>query len=211
MVKDFSYVNRETLKKIKYNEETGCYEPTSAFLEVIGNGKRATVFKVKNEKIALKIFHPDHLGEALKEIESYSLLKEENPYFVQMHGYGENYIVIDYVEGRTLSDCLVEGIEIPEEVIHKVDEAIEYARGKGLNPSDIHIKNVIWDGENLKVIDLEGFLRKGKCRRWRTIKRNYYQYYLKSWFPKKLPVGIINFSSNFYRKAELLTGFKQKR
>src|SRR5690606_26217314 len=47
-------------------------------------------------------------------------------------------LVLSYEEGKTLFDCILEGIHIPEQVIQDVEEAREYARSKGLNPRDIH-------------------------------------------------------------------------
>lgn len=204
-------MHKEALGKIVFNENKNQYEATCTYMEVIGVGKRATVFKIKNVGKAIKVFHPKYVDVVQKEVEAYSLLSEENPYFAKMYEYGENFVIIDYIEGYTLYECLSRGIIIEETVIKQIDEAIEYARSKGLNPSDVHVKNIILNGNQLKIIDLEGFVREGKCYRWKNLKRYYYRYYMKKWFPKKIPLKTVDMLATSYRKLEFLFGYKQKR
>ena len=201
----------DVLRKLDFNAKKKTYESSTSYLQKLGTGKRATVFKIKGEDLVIKVFHPNMESEALKEIQAYQKIQESNDFYVRLHAHGKNFIVIDYVEGNTLYDCFFSGTIIPESVIHKVDDAIEYARSKGLNPSDIHVKNIFWHENKVTLIDLEGFVREGRCVRWSYFKRFYYKYYIKSWFPKRVPRGITEFLANSYRKIEKLLGYKQKR
>jgi tRNA A-37 threonylcarbamoyl transferase component Bud32 len=88
-----------------------------------------------------------------------------------MYEYGSNYIVLDYVNGKTLYECLIEGIKIPEQAIIEVDNAIQLAKGKGLNPSDIHLKNIILTNAGIKVIDVARFLQEKECKQWEDLKK----------------------------------------
>lgn len=210
---EYSLTIKEAIKKIEYNEQRGCCVSTSSFLEILGAGKRATVFKVKNEALAIKVFHPGHKEQLSQEVRAYQMLDIKNPYFAHLHDFGENYLVLDYVKGKTLADCLRMGTYIEEKVIAAVDEGLMYAKERGLNPSDVHIKNILWDEESGKttIVDLEGFVRSGKCVRWDKLKNVYYKFYIKKWFPKKWALLFINLGGSLYRKAEYLSGNRQKK
>lgn len=210
---EYSSTIKESIKKIKFDEKYGHYVSTSAFLEILGSGKRATVFKVKNEALAIKMFHPGRRNELLQEVRAYQALGERNPYFAHIHDFGEDYLVLDYIKGLTLADCLHYGIYIEEQVVLDVEESLDYARKRGLNPSDVHIRNILWDCDTKKItiIDLEGFVRVEKCVRWSKLKKVYYKCYTKSWFPKKWPLFLISLGGVLYRKVEYLSGNKQRK
>ncbi|GAB7389014.1 serine/threonine protein kinase [Bacillaceae bacterium] len=172
-------------------------------LQFIGNGRSAVVFRLKKDPSkALKVFHPQFAEMAENEIAVYLKLGH-SPYYPQMYAYGKLYLVIEYIEGKTLFKCLTEGIFIPEKVIHEVDAAIEHARKKGLNPSDIHLRNIMLTEQGVKMIDVARFLQKKDCRQWDDLKKAYYQMYLHPSFPKKIPERILNYIASKYHKKQI--------
>jgi hypothetical protein len=90
---------------------------------------------------------------------------------------GERYLVLRRLDGVTLYDAVLRGIPIPEQVIRDVDDALEYARRRGLFPHDVHGRNVMMkDGRGL-MVDISDFLRRDPCSRWNDLKRGYYWIY----------------------------------
>ena len=58
----------------------------------------------------------------------------------------------------TLFDCVLQGIHIPEQVINDVEDAREYVRNKGLNPRDIHLKNILLQNGRAKILDVSEYI-----------------------------------------------------
>lgn len=86
-------------------------------------------------------------------------------------------MVISYEEGMTLYDCLLKGIHIPEQVIHDVDDARKDAFDRGLNPRDIHLKNILLHNGRAKIVDVSEYLKPGDDKRWEYLKEGYQEYY----------------------------------
>jgi tRNA A-37 threonylcarbamoyl transferase component Bud32 len=150
----------------------------------------------------LKVFHSQFSDMAQNEITAYLKLGQA-PHYAKLYAYGPLYLVIDYIEGITLFKCLTDGIPIPESVIHEVDAAITFARQKGLNPSDIHLRNILLTKEGAKLIDLGRFLQTKACHQWDDLKKAYYKYYLHPSFPKKIPERILNYIASKYHKKQI--------
>ncbi|WP_408007617.1 protein kinase family protein [Pseudalkalibacillus sp. A8] len=169
---------------------------------MIGKGRSAFVFKDERSEHAVKVFFDQFADLAQQEGDIYKKL-EECSYFPTIHEVGPNYIVMEYIEGNTFYECLQKGIPITDEMIEKVDEALDFARSMGLNPSDIHLRNLILTNEGkVKVIDVVRFTQKKKCRQWDDLKRGYYRYYKKI-FLKKIPKLIIELVAFYYKKVIL--------
>lgn len=176
-------------------------------LEFVGSGRSAAVFKIKSADSVLKVFFPDSAHIAREEAEIYKIL-QGSPYYPELYDSGENFLLIDYIEGYTLFDCLTKGIKITESIIKEADHALQSARGKGLNPSDIHLRNIILTTEGkIKIIDVARFRQTKDCHQWDDLKKAYFEYYTKSWFPRKTPAFLPNFIAYLYRKNLLETVF----
>ncbi|MGP7815823.1 protein kinase family protein [Niallia sp. 01092] len=172
-------------------------------LELIGKGRSAFVFKIKHTDLVIKVFFNKYKHLAKTEGEIYETVKGI-PFFPQIHEIGENYIVIDYIKGKTLFDCLIEGIIITEPHIKEADKAILLSKQKGLNPSDIHLKNIILTKRNeIKIIDLARFRQVKKCTQWSDLKKAYYKLYQKRFFPKKVSKYILHIIRILYKKQLL--------
>lgn len=111
--------------------------------EYIGVGTDAAVFRfVHIMDYAFKVFSNDKLEKLELEAEVYLKLGHSE-YFPEYYGRGINFLVISYEEGITLYDCLLKGTHIPKQVIQDVDNARNYVYKRGLNPRDIHLKNIL--------------------------------------------------------------------
>lgn len=171
----------------------------SSALQLIGAGRSAYVFKVQDEQVALKVFFPEKAHIAEEEAAIYNKLPK-NSYYPHLYEVGKNYIAIDYLDGLTLFQSLENGIYIPEEKIHAINDALDMARNVGLNPSDIHLKNIIITSQQeVKLIDVARFRQTKKDRQWDDLQKVYFRGYVKSYFPKKIPRPILNCVAAVYK------------
>jgi len=145
--------------------------------ECIGVGTDAAVFRfVYTPKYAFKVFSDDKLGKIEIETEVYSKLGNSE-YFPEYYGRGTNFLVISYEEGITLYDCLLKGLHIPKQVIEDVDNARNYVFNRGLNPRDIHLKNILLHEDRAKLLDVSEYMKQGNDNRWEYLKEGYQEYY----------------------------------
>ncbi|KHE67679.1 serine/threonine protein kinase [Halobacillus sp. BBL2006] len=192
---------KEWVTHIDFNGD--CLVDSPKQLQWIGQGRSAVVFKVEDTNHAVKVFYPRFQALAEKEAEVYRKLSNHD-FFPRLIMEGEGFLVLEYVEGITFYDCLVQGIAITPDMVLKVDEALDFARKKGLNPSDIHLKNMMLTKENeVKIIDVVRFTQQQECSHWPDLKKAYYTYYQRRFFPKKYPRVVIEFIIRLYRKRLL--------
>lgn len=169
-------------------------------LTFIGAGRSAYVFKLENENKALKVFFPSFTHIAKEEAEIYKTLQGIE-YYPAIYEAGENYLVIDYIEGSTLFECVSKGISITDKHIAEIDKALMQAKERGLNPSDIHLRNIfITNHGEIKMIDVARFRQTKDCTQWNDLKTAFEKYYRKAYFPKKIPVAMMNFIAALYKK-----------
>lgn len=146
-------------------------------LKCIGVGTDAAVFQsLSVPAYAFKIYAKDKVHKVKVEATVYQVL-EESPYFSICFAAYNEYLVLSYEEGKTLFDCILQGIHIPKQVINEVEEAREYVRKKGLNPRDIHLKNILLQNGRAKIIDVSEYTLQGNDHRWEHLKKGYEQYY----------------------------------
>ena len=111
-------------------------------------------------------------------------------------------IVMDYIEGLTLFECIVEGRVITPVHLEEIDHALALAAAKGLNPSDIHLRNIfITSVGDIKIIDVARFRQLKDCSQWENLKKAYRQLYSKRYFPKKIPASLLNGIALLYKKG----------
>ncbi|WP_019241577.1 MULTISPECIES: protein kinase domain-containing protein [Bacillus] len=165
----------------------------------IGSGRSACVFRIKDTNKVIKVFPPRFMNIAKEEAEIYQLLAHI-PYYPTVYEYGPNYIVMEYVDGHTLFDCLNKGITISKEQIQDVDYILSLAVQVGLNPSDIHLRNILITADNkVKIIDVARFKQEKNCQQWNDIRTAYFRYYNKRFFPKRIPQFILNMIAALYK------------
>lgn len=187
----------DMVNSIIIKDETVVTKPDE--LVMVGRGRSAVVFKLPDEEKVLKVFFPAYAHLAVQEASIYHQLDNAN-YYPTLYEEGAGYLVLEYLEGMTLYDCLRQGKVITEEIIKQVDQALDYARLKDLNPSDTHLQNVMLlrNGE-VRVIDVVRFRQSTICTHWDDLKSVYYAYYQYSYFPKKYPRWVIETIIRLYR------------
>jgi predicted Ser/Thr protein kinase len=172
-------------------------------LELVGTGRSAFVFKIKDTNRVMKVFFPPFTKLAKEEAEIYRIL-DDIPYYPKLYDSGKNYLVIDYIEGNTLFSCLEKGFPITNENIREIDEALNLAINKGLNPSDVHLRNIILTPEgNIRMIDVARFRQTKNCTQWNELKTAFYKLYMRRIFPKKIPALLLNFIALLYKRKLL--------
>ncbi|WP_071393636.1 serine/threonine-protein kinase [Bacillus tuaregi] len=172
-------------------------------LEFVGAGRSAYVFRIKTTEKVIKVFFPAFTEVAKEEAGIYRALQGVDDY-PSLYAAGENYIVIDYLRGMTFFECLSSGHRIEPKHIKAVDDALNLARQRGLNPSDIHLRNILLTSNgDIKLIDVARFRQQKDCHQWEDLKKAYYQYYQKGLFPKKMPVWLLNRIADVYKKRWL--------
>lgn len=150
---------------------------SSKELKCIGIGTDAAVFQnINTPDYAIKVFAEEKLEKIQTEAEVYNRLGD-SPFFSRCFAVEDRFLVLSYESGITLYDCLHEGIHIPSQVIKDVEVARAYARNKGLNPRDIHLKNILLQNGRAKVIDVSEYTRPGNDFRWEHLKKGYEEYY----------------------------------
>lgn len=180
MKEDWIGTNKE-LSKISIssnpNNELVTIHGSSDRLKCIGRGTDAAVFQsIYHPVYAFKVYADDQIEKIPIEKRVYEILGN-SPYFSTCFGYKDHYLVLSFEKGITLYDCLLQGIPIPKQVIKDVDDAREYVRQKGLNPRDIHLKNVFLQNGRAKIIDVSEYVQPGDDLRWEHLKKAYDQYY----------------------------------
>ncbi|MGJ9457306.1 serine/threonine protein kinase [Oceanobacillus sp. CF4.6] len=146
-------------------------------LKCIGVGTDAAVFQcLYVPSYAFKIYAEDKVSKINIEEEVYHTLGE-SPFFSTCFASTENYLVLSFEEGPTLFDCLLQGIHIPESVILDVEDARQYIREQGLNPRDIHLKNILMQNGRAKIIDVSEYIQPGNDFRFEHLKKAYEDHY----------------------------------
>jgi len=170
-------------------------------LKLVGTGRSAFVFKIENTNKALKVFFPNLCHIAQEEASVYEIV-QHNASYPFLYESGPNYIVIDFIDGHTFFECLTLGIPISEKEILAVDLALSSAQKSGLNPSDIHLRNILItrDGK-VKIIDVARFRQTKPCCQWEDLKSAFYRMYTKPFFPKKIPAFMLNFIAHIYKSV----------
>ncbi|UUZ82366.1 hypothetical protein LJK88_49660 [Paenibacillus sp. P26] len=141
---------------------------------IVGAGNYAVVVSHPDyPRQVVKIYAPGRPGiEA--EAEVYRRLGR-HPAYSECHYYRPEggYLILKRLSGMTLYECFRRGIPIPERVIEDIDEALGYARSRGLHPHDVHGKNVMMSDGRGVVVDVSDFLNPDPCTMWRDLKRAY--------------------------------------
>ncbi|MFD0825384.1 serine/threonine protein kinase [Neobacillus sp. M.A.Huq-85] len=177
--------------------------------KTIGNGNYAGVFSHgSNPGRVVKVYgrSPEELN---KEIEVYKRLGNHET-FSNLIAYGENYLVLKKLEGITLFNAIIKGIPIPERVIKDIDRGLDYARSVGLNPYDVHGKNVVMYEGRGYIVDVSDFYKEGYCSKWDDLKKGYYKIYQPFLFKlhPRIPFFIVDGVRKGYR---VYRKFKKRR
>lgn len=148
-------------------------ENLSSAFHLIHTDSNAVFLKHSQQPdVVYKVFKKESIHKLDSEYKIYQYL-QESPYFPKCFGKGENYLVLSYEQGPTLYQCLERGIYIPEQVITDVDQAIAFAKKQGLYPQNIHLKNVLLQGQHAKIIDVSNYLSPNQDHQWDHVATGY--------------------------------------
>lgn len=143
----------------------------------IGVGTDAAVFQsLTVPEYAFKVYAEGKRDKLDAEAKVYARIGS-SPYFSNCYGVVDRLLVLKYEEGPTLFDCLLQGIHVPEQVIRDVEDARYYIRQIGLNPRDIHLKNILLQNGRAKLLDVSEYVKPGNDFRWEHLKKAYDEYY----------------------------------
>ena len=144
--------------------------------KILGAGNYAAVFyHPEAANYAVKVYAPGRPGLE-EEAEVYRRLGQ-HPAFSECYYTGPNFLVLKRLRGVTFYDSMKRGILITEQAVQDIDNALQYARSRGLHPHDVHGKNVmIRDGRGL-IADISDFLKEEDCSMWEDYKTAYYHLY----------------------------------
>lgn len=143
----------------------------------IGVGTDAAVFQSRTiPEYAFKLYADGKEGKLEAEASVYERIGSAR-YFSRCYGKVNRILVLKYEEGPTLFDCLLQGIYVPEQAIRDVETARETIRQLGLNPRDIHLKNILLQDGRAKLLDVSEYIKPGNDFRWEHLKKAYEEYY----------------------------------
>lgn len=146
-------------------------------LKCVGVGTDAAVFQhFYAPSYAFKVYAKDKVSKIKAEKDIYNTLSS-SPYFPVCFAAYDKYLVLSYEGGTTLFDCLLQGIHIPDQVVKDVEDAREHVRKRGLNPRDMHLKNILLQNGRAKIIDVSEYIQPGNDFRWEHLKKGYEAYY----------------------------------
>lgn len=185
--------------RARANNEPIAIEHIPAPLRLLGSGTDAVV--VQHPALperAFKIYAPETVSCLADEYEAYRHLAG-SPYFATCLGRGAFYLVLSYEPGPTLYECLVQGIPVPERAMADVEVARDYARQVGLHPKDIHLKNVLLQGDRARILDVSKYVAPGDADRvWDHLAEGYRRFYplIRG---KRIPVWVIEMVKRRYK------------
>ncbi|SFE99127.1 protein kinase family protein [Alteribacillus iranensis] len=143
----------------------------------IGIGTDAAVFQsALAPSFAFKKYAKENIAKVDVEASVYQTLGQSF-YFSTCFAAYEDTLVLSFEEGKTLLDCVLQGIHIPKQVIKDVEDAREFIHTKGLHPRDIHLKNIILQKGRAKLLDVSAYIRPCNDFRWEHLKQGYDQCY----------------------------------
>jgi hypothetical protein len=166
----------------------------------LGTGNYAAVFYHPSfPEYVVKVYAPGRPGLAAEE-EVYRRLGR-HPSFSACFYCNSDCLVLKRLRGTTLYDCLSLGIPIPKQVIEDIDQALNYARSRGLNGHDMHGRNVMMSEGRGLVVDVSDFLNPEPCSAWEDLKWAYYHIYLPVLAPLriKVPYKMLDLVRKTYR------------
>lgn len=180
--------------------------------QVLGCGNYAAVLvHPQFNDVVVKVYAPGRPG-LTEEVEVYGRLGEHHS-FSRCLGFGENYLMLKRWFGVTLYDCVHRGVPIPRRVIQDIDDALEYAQARGLNPHDVHGRNImVVEGRGV-VVDVSDFLVEEDCGAWEDLKNAYNWFYRPFILPLgiKIPHAVLNLVRSSYRQSRRVRSWAKRK
>lgn len=204
MIRDLiDLIERELLPQLEI-ESVDPHDPVEVHTvpkpwKLLGAGNYAAVLSHPDYNgVVVKVYAPGRPGLE-EEAQVYSRLGS-HPAYSECYHAGENYLILHRLSGVTLYNCLLRGVPIPRQVVEDIDAALDYARSKGLNPHDVHGKNVMLKDGRGVVVDVSDFLKEEPCYMWDDLKKAYDRFYSPAIFHRmKVPEWMLTAVRKGYR------------
>jgi serine/threonine protein kinase len=124
----------------------------------LGQGGMAEVFEARDTRlgrnVAVKIAHAEFTGRFQREALAISALN--HPHICTLYDVGSNYLVMELVEGETLTRHLSRG-RLPMELVLRygaqLADALSAAHAKGITHRDLKPGNIVVAKAGVKVLD----------------------------------------------------------
>ncbi|NOU92075.1 serine/threonine protein kinase [Paenibacillus sp. LMG 31456] len=181
MISEFINIIEQQLLKELEIESVNPHDPIEVEVlpkpwKLVGAGNYAAVLSHPDYSgMVVKVYAPGRPGIE-EEVEVYRRLGRHPAYSECFHA-GSSYLILRRLSGITLYNCVLRGVPIPRQVIEDIDGALDYARSKGLNPHDVHGKNVMLKDGRGVVLDVSDFLKVEPCLMWDDLKKAYDRFY----------------------------------
>jgi serine/threonine protein kinase len=200
-------------------------------ISLIASGGMASIYKATDLRldrfVAVKIMHPhlandeEFVNRFIREAKAIATLSHPNIVSIQDQGWNEGgapavFIVMEYIDGFTLHDLLVEkGFLTPKELVHyliPVVSALAQAHGMGINHRDLKPENILISKDGrIKIADF-GLARGGLLGSTMTVGSSIVLGSVSYLSPEQVERGISDSRSDIYSLGimifELLTGRK---
>lgn len=118
--------------------------------KLIGDGKDGEIYQLNDDKCVKVFFHRETQKKELKALE----MGQSSPVIPRLYEYGENYIVMEYVQGMSLARYLKKEKQITEELTTKILSMLDELKEIGFTRLDAEVRHILINEEGeLKVID----------------------------------------------------------
>ncbi|MEI5909326.1 kinase [Bacillus spongiae] len=116
----------------------------------IGDGKDGKIYKLSQKKCVKYYFHEETQQKELQALQT----GQSSPIFPRLYEYGDNYIVMEYVQGISLARYLKHNRTMNKELTLKILNVLEELKRVGFNRWDTEVRHMLINikGE-FKVID----------------------------------------------------------
>ena len=140
------------------SDATGAQLGPYQILEPLGRGGMGIVYKARDTRlgraVAVKIAHEEFSSRSQREARAISALN--HPHICTLYDLGPDYLVMEFVEGETLSDLLNRGplpMTLTLEYGGQIAEALTAAHAKGITHRDLKPGNIMISPTGAKVLD----------------------------------------------------------
>ncbi|WP_211233663.1 hypothetical protein [Zooshikella ganghwensis] len=173
--------------------------------QCLGVGNYAAVFVHPQQGDWVVKVYAHHFQEVAQEASVYRQLGK-HPAYSELIAEGDTFLVLKRLYGVTLYDAVHQGSLIPERVITDITCALAYAQERGLNPFDVHGKNVMMQNGQGFVVDISDFYKEGYDPKWEHLRKAYYCFYRPIIYRMRLsvPYWLLDMTRYIYRQCRKL-------
>ncbi len=142
--------------RVRYasGERVGPYE----IERLLGEGGMGAVYRARDTRlgrtVAIKTAHTGFSGRSQREARAIASLN--HPHICTLYDIGQDYLVMEFLEGETLADRLSKG-PMPQELVLKfggeIADALWAAHSRGILHRDLKPQNLIITKRGIKVLD----------------------------------------------------------